>query len=221
MSQPGMDRESSTDDSRAVTVVDLGVGNIGSILNMLRLLRARPSVASSVDELAGATKVMLPGVGHWDHAAARLEQAGWREALVQLATVERTPVLGVCLGMQLLLEKSEEGDLPGLGLIPGRVAHFDFAGVAGETPRIPHMGWNVVTDAQPNELSPGDDAERRFYFAHSYHAADIASEHTIMQAHYGYDFACGVRRDNVWGVQFHPEKSHRFGMHLLSQFLGV
>src|SRR5688572_6637556 len=116
----------------AVTVVDLGVGNIGSIVNMLRFLRARPSVASSVEGLTGATKVILPGVGHWDHAAARIEQAGWREALVDLAMVERRPVLGVCLGMQLLLEESDEGDLPGLGLIPGRVAHFDHAGVPGE-----------------------------------------------------------------------------------------
>jgi len=208
-------------DSTAVTVVDLGVGNIGSIVNMLRLLRARPSVASSVEGLTEATKVILPGVGHGDHAAARIEQAGWRKALVDLAMVERRAVLGVCLGMQLLLEKSEEGDLPGLGLIPGRVAHFDFAGVTGEAPRIPHMGWNVVTDVRPHELSPNGDTERRFYFAHSYHAADIASEHTIMQAQYGYDFVCGVRRENVWGVQFHPEKSHRFGMRLLSQFLGV
>jgi glutamine amidotransferase len=150
-----------------------------------------------------------------------LDRDGWRGALIDVADVQLRPVLGVCLGMQLLLEKSEEGDLPGLGLVPGHVAHFDFAALEGAPPRIPHMGWNVVTDVRPNELSSGDETERRFYFAHSYHAQDVPDINAIMRAHYGYEFVCGVRRDNVWGVQFHPEKSHKFGMHLLAQFLAV
>lgn len=204
-----------------ISVVDLGVGNIGSVLNMLRYLGARPTVVDTVDDLDGPSKVMLPGVGHWDHAAARLDRDGWRSALTHVADVQRRPVLGVCLGMQLLLEKSAEGDLPGLGLVPGHVAPFDLERLGGTPLRVPHMGWNVVTDAQPNELSPGDDVERRFYFAHSYHAQDVPPENSIMRTHYGYDFVCGVRRDKVWGVQFHPEKSHKFGMRLLREFLAV
>ena len=222
MSQAGVERRARDSDAATVIVVDLGVGNIGSVVNMLRHVGARPSVASTVDGLVGSQRVVLPGVGNWDHAARRLDGEGWREALTHVATVERRPVLGVCLGMQLLLEKSDEGDAPGLGWIPGRVARFDFSGDDGPAVlRVPHMGWNVVTDASPNPLSPGDEVERRFYFAHSFHAVDIDAEHAVLRAHYGYDFVCGVRRENVWGVQFHPEKSHRFGMQLLSRFMGM
>jgi glutamine amidotransferase len=211
-----------TPDSRTVTVAHLGIGNVGSVVNMLRHLGHAVRVSSSPDEIAAADKVVLPGVGHWETAVRQLDELGVREALGEVVS-RGVPALGICLGMQLLLEASEEGSGPGLGFVPGKVVHFrETVGADGQTLRVPHMGWNAVEpttlqDPIVSRLEP----DSRFYFVHSYHADGVPSDNILLTASYGYEFACGVRHENVWGFQFHPEKSHRFGMALMRAFAEV
>lgn len=199
-----------------VTVVDVGIGNIASICNMVRRAGYRPGVARSSDDVVGASRLILPGVGRWDNAMTRLRDAGMDVALKDAVIRDRRPILGICLGMQILLESSDEGQLPGLGWIPGRNRRFDPPDSIQI--KVPHMGWNIV-HVVPNMLTRDLGEEPRYYFVHSYHAAEVPSESVIMTAHHGYDFACGINHQNIWGVQFHPEKSHKFGVQLFRNFL--
>lgn len=212
----------STPDSPIVTVAHLGIGNVGSVVNMLRHLGHAARVSSSPDEIASADKVVLPGVGHWETAVRQMDELGLREPLQDVVS-RGVPTLGICLGMQLLLEASEEGPGPGLAFVPGKVVRFrDTVDGHGQTLRVPHMGWNAVS-----LIAPGDpvvsrlEPDSRFYFVHSFHAVDVPPENTLLTASYGYDFVCGVRHGNVWGFQFHPEKSHQFGMALMRAFAAV
>lgn len=199
-----------------VTIVDYGVGNIGSIINMIDKVGGRAKATGQPDELLAADKLVLPGVGSFDHAMARLSSLGLVDVLKQRAS-EGATFFGICLGMQLLAESSEEGELPGLGLIPGRVRRFSFEGEHQKL-RIPHMGWNRVTPAREHALCRSLD-EARFYFVHSYYFDCADPTDVLFRTSYGNSFASGINRKNVMGVQFHPEKSHRFGMQLLSNFL--
>jgi glutamine amidotransferase len=201
-----------------LVVVDAGIGNLGAIPNMLKRIGASATVTNERSQIEAADRLILPGVGAFDPAMQTLNDLGIVDALTEKATVERVPILGVCLGMQLLFERSEEGSLPGLGWISGRVMKFALNG-ADRTLRIPHMGWNWVERANDAALFAGFEETPRFYFAHSYHVepADVAD--VAGWTEYGYRFAASVQHENIGGIQFHPEKSHRFGLKVFENFL--
>ena len=201
-----------------VTVVDYGIGNLGAIPNMLRRVGVEAVVSADPDVVARAERLIVPGVGAYDAGVRNLRASGLWEVLEKKALVERVPVLGLCLGMELLSERSEEGELPGLGWIPGRVVRFRMP--ADSRLRVPHMGWNTVAARRPSPLADVIDGAR-FYFAHSYYFEPAQPESTAGVTTYGYPFASVVHQDNIVGVQFHPEKSHRFGLALLARFAGA
>jgi len=198
-----------------ITVVNYGMGNLGSVANMLKKVGATCEIADSETQVAAAAKILLPGVGRFDMAMARLNQLGWVEPLRDKAR-SGTPILGICLGMQLFADHSEEGDVAGLGLIPGDVRRFRFD---GQTPlRVPHMGWNRVRIHKRHPLIQGLDENAKFYFVHSYCFQCREPDDCLLTTPYGEHFSSAVQRDNVMGMQFHPEKSHRYGMLLLKNF---
>ncbi len=202
-----------------ITIIDYGAGNIGSVLNMIKHVGGEAGVASNAAGVLAATKILLPGVGSFDNAMTRLAGLGLVEPLMERAKAG-IPLLGICLGMQLLANESEEGRMAGLGLIPGRVCRFSFEGEAARL-KIPHMGWNSVTPARVHPLVAGLEEGARFYFVHSYHFVCDSEEDVLLKSVYGYPFTSGVQRGNVMGVQFHPEKSHRFGMQLIRNFVDL
>jgi len=199
-----------------IVVVDLGLGNLGSIANMLRKIGAEAVISSSEEEIDRASKLILPGVGAFDPAIEGLEERGLRPVLDEMAIDKKIPTLGICLGMQLLVSGSEEGKRPGLGWIPGRAIRFESGERRGEL-RVPHMGWNSVHPARDHALFDGLESPR-FYFVHSYHVVCENSDHVLGRTPYGTDFVSAIQKGNIMGTQFHPEKSHRFGMALLANF---
>lgn len=203
-----------------MTVIDYGLGNVLAFVNLYNRLNIPVAVAKTAADLAGATRLILPGVGSFDHAMEQLDASGMRATLEQLVIEQRVPVLGICVGMQILAKRSDEGRLDGLCWIDGTVRKFDLAKLPRGT-NLPHMGWNDVAPRAEGGLFKGLEQDGRFYFLHSYYF-DCAQETSVL-AHtdYGQAFHCAVRRDNVYGVQFHPEKSHHFGAQLLSNFAEV
>lgn len=203
-----------------ITIVDYGAGNIGSVENMLRRLGIPAMRCSDADGLGPATHILLPGVGSFDRGMRLLRQRGLDKALTEAVVGRGVPLLGICLGMQLLADRSEEGNETGLGWIPGDVRRFRLDGLRVRLP-IPHMGWNAVAPATDSPLARALPADARFYFVHSYHFEPHDAGHVLMRTTYGHEFASAVSRNNVYGVQFHPEKSHRFGMLLLQAFAAL
>ena len=193
------------------------MGNLGSVLNMFRHIDAPAWISGDKDEIARAKKLLLPGVGAFGQAMRAIADAGLRSVLDHKALVEKTPVLGICLGMQLLVDRSEEGDEPGLGWIAGEARRFP----KDLDLKVPHMGWNVAHPAGDDPLTRDLGEDPRFYFVHSYYVSVARAEDRLLRAHYGLDFDAGIRSGNIWGVQFHPEKSHRFGKQLLKNFADV
>lgn len=202
--------------SAAITIVDYGIGNIASIANMLRKAGYSSELTGDHDRIAAAEKIILPGVGAFDRAAIRLRETGLRDVVIERARAG-VPVLGVCLGMQLLLDGSEEGEEEGLGLIPGQVRRFPRE-IADGTLRVPHMGWNTVHRTGHAEVLADVESGDRFYFVHSYFVEPADAADTLATTTHGVTFTSMVTHGNVTGVQFHPEKSHRTGMRLLSDF---
>lgn len=201
-----------------ITIVDYGLGNIAAFLNVYKRLNVPAKTARSAAELDDAERIVLPGVGAFDHAMALLEQSGMKSALERKVVEEKVPVVGICVGMQLLADRSEEGAAPGLGWVPGTVRHFRSMPTPPSLP-LPHMGWNDVAALPGHDgLFRGLEQEARFYFLHSFYYDCEDPTDRAATAFYGTSFACAVRRDNVWGVQFHPEKSHHFGAMLLKNF---
>lgn len=200
-----------------ITVVDYGAGNIGSVLNMIRKVGGHAVASGQSDELLKAEKILLPGVGSFDNAMSRLKNLALIEVLQERAEAG-VPFFGICLGMQLLSNNSEEGTLPGLGLIPGSVRRFKFDAEQAHL-KIPHMGWNRAEPLREHSICKGLENDARFYFVHSYFYECEKPEHVLFKSTYGSDFASGIQRENVMGVQFHPEKSHRYGMQLLKNFI--
>jgi len=201
-----------------IVIVDYGMGNLGSILNMLKKIGVSARVSSDTHEIEAAEKLILPGVGAFDTGMLRLRELGLLEILDSKAFVHKTPVLGVCLGMQLLTKESEEGLLPGLGWIDGKAIRFRFDPKQSNL-KIPHMGWNSVTIHREGSLFKGMDQDVRFYFVHSYHIVCNDEQDVLATTDYGYGFVSAVQRENIMGAQFHPEKSHKFGMKLLKNFV--
>ena len=199
-----------------ITIIDYGMGNTGSIVNMLKKIGIKSQITSDSEEIAKARKIILPGVGHFDRAMERIEQSGLREILDQKALKEKVPFLGICLGMQLLTKSSEEGLCTGLGWIPAKTVRFYFP--EGSPLKIPHMGWNMVQRSTLSPLTENFEPEHRFYFVHAYHAQVEDEKYSILKTEHGYSFDSAIQNDNIFGVQFHPEKSHRFGMRLLENF---
>ena len=205
-----------------IKILDYGVGNTASILNMIRKVGGKAELCSKPSELDSATAIILPGVGSFDNAMIKLKNSGLLDVLCSKVLKEKIPFLGICLGMHLLFERSEEGKLPGLGWIMGNVVRFNFSGMQpNERFNIPHMGWNVVKPKMYKNLFLGLENEARFYFIHSYHVNCSNASDVLATANYGYDFTCSVHHDNIWGLQFHPEKSHRFGFQLFKNFLNI
>jgi len=200
-----------------IAIIDYGLGNIQAFVNVYRRLQIPVCVATSADMLAAATKLILPGVGAFDHAMARLNASGMREKLDELVRNENMPILGICVGMQMLADGSDEGGLPGLGWIPGRVRALADTCCAEKLP-LPHMGWNDVKTVQSSVLFSGLEDSACFYFLHAYYFQCNQPEHAVAVTTYGLDFTCAVADENIHGVQFHPEKSHGFGVTLLKNF---
>ena len=202
-----------------IVILDYGMGNTGSIINMIRRIGGDAVISADERDIFTAAALILPGVGAFDNGMKRLRASGMLPLIEKCVFEDKIPFLGICLGMQLLFDSSEEGTLPGLAWISGRVKRFDFSGTNVNGLKIPHMGWNLVAPKQDHPLFVGLGADARFYFVHSYHAVCSDEHHAIAFTEYGYSFACAVQKENIFGVQFHPEKSHKFGMTLLKNFV--
>ncbi len=197
----------------SVSLVAYGLGNLGSVVNMLKRAGSDVRLVSTPEEILDSERVLLPGIGAFDEGMARLRDQGLESPLLEFAASGR-PLFGICLGMQLLLDGSEEGDAPGLGLIPGRSVRF----TEKEGLRVPHMGWNMVEPTRADPLVDGLPNDSRFYFVHSYRVVPERDEDQLGTTNYGGPFASMIRSGNVMGAQFHPEKSHSFGMTILRNF---
>lgn len=199
-----------------IAIIDYGLGNLGSIANMLKVIGEKSVITSEADKIKGADKLILPGVGAFDAGMSHLNESGLVDVIKKEAASGK-PMLGICLGMQLLGLSSEEGELSGLGLIDFSCKRFDIPEEMGL--KVPHMGWDVVDFKKQAALLDGIEGRQRYYFVHSYHALCQHPEDVMMTCDYGYEFACAVNKGNVYGVQFHPEKSHDFGMRLFENFV--
>jgi glutamine amidotransferase len=198
-----------------ITLVDYGLGNIQAFANIYKSIGIPCSIARDIETLSRASRLILPGVGAFDWAMQRLEASGLRPALDDLVLTKQTPVLGICVGMQMMANRSEEGHLPGLGWIPGDVKRFDESLLPSKT-SLPHMGWNGIAP-KPHPLF-ANISDPCFYFLHSYYFLPLSPEQVLAEAEYGMQFAAAVCMDHFMGVQFHPEKSHHWGIQLLQNF---
>lgn len=198
-----------------IVVVDYGVGNIVSVLNMLKRVGAKAKASNSREDIEQADKLILPGVGAFDAGMQTLRKSGLIEVLDEQVLDKQKPVMGVCLGSQMLGNGSEEGSEPGLGWIDMDIVRFE----KREGRKVPHMGWNEVDPRLQHPILTGLNQMSRFYFVHSYYMLPRHAENTLLTANYGQQFTAAVVRDNILGFQFHPEKSHKFGMQLFKNFV--
>jgi imidazole glycerol-phosphate synthase subunit HisH len=200
-----------------IAIIDYDIGNLGAVANMLNRLGAACEITADAERIAQAERIVLPGNGAFDACMRNLRASGLVPLLERKVLEERVPLLGICVGAQMLGHGSEEGVEPGLGWMDLRVRRFpELPGL-----RVPHMGWNEVKANPAHPLAAGMGADTRFYFVHSYYIEPARPEDVLLQAEYGIPFAAGVARGNIAGVQFHPEKSHRFGKRLLANFAEV
>lgn len=199
-----------------IAIVDYGLGNVQAIANIYQKLGVPVTLARTASDIAAGERIVLPGVGAFDHAIERLDASGMRGALDE-AVKGGAPVLGICVGMQMLATRSDEGKLPGLGWVGGEVRKFDVSKFEQRT-HLPHMGWNDVEPAAGEPLFRDLETDARFYFLHSYYFEPASGGSVVASADYNGTFACGVRSGKVYGVQFHPEKSHQWGIKLLRNF---
>lgn len=200
-----------------IGIIDYGLGNVRAFANVYKNLNLPAIIVKHPNELKKVSKVILPGVGAFDYAMQKLDQSGMRQFLDEKVLEHHVPVLGICVGMQILANSSDEGSLPGLGWIDGVVKRFNFS--SSKRPLIvPHMGWNNVKAIKTNGLLKGLDQDARFYFLHSYYFQCQNNEDVFAVTHYGSDFACAVNSGDIFGIQFHPEKSHQCGIQLLNNF---
>ena len=202
-----------------IAIIDYGLGNIQAFVNIYKRLHIPVSIAGSVEDLACADKIILPGVGSFDWAMTKLNDSGMCACLDDLVLNKGCPVLGICVGMQMMAKHSEEGDLPGLGWLDAEVKKFSNTSPKGNRMILPHMGWNNVKPGKTNCLFKDMAEDARFYFLHSYYFLPAREDNVLAVTEYdGFLFASSVRTENIFGVQFHPEKSHRWGINLLKNF---
>lgn len=204
-----------------IAIVDYGAGNIRSVQNMLRALGLPARIVQSGQDLDGAERIILPGVGHFDHGMALLEERGFIPAMNEMVIEGGIPLLGICLGAQLIARRSDEGRLPGLGWVAADVVAFDRSRLQAGL-RVPHMGWSETWLADgaplPRAFQDAFAEDARFYYVHGFHLLCDDPRQAVLRSWYGYEFAAGVMRGNVMGMQFHPEKSHEFGRRVLRAF---
>lgn len=200
-----------------ITIIDYGTGNLNSIKNMFKRIGIDSLISNSTEDILNADKLILPGVGAFDYGMTQLHHSGLVEAMNEKVINQKVPILGICLGVQLLTQSSEEGKMPGLGWIKGRTVAFDKAKLLSNQ-KVPHMGWANVTDYKSSKLFENMFEEPRFYFVHSYHLEIENPTEVMVNVNYGYNFVAGIEKDNILGVQFHPEKSHKYGMRVLENF---
>ncbi len=203
-----------------IAIIDYGSGNIQAIKNIYKRLNIDCQLVSEPADLAGASKIILPGVGAFDNAMAQLNRSGMREVLDVLVLEKNVPVLGVCIGMQIMASSSEEGRLAGLNWIDASIKLLDESKIAHK-PKVPHMGWNEVKLKREHAVFQSVDLQRGFYFLHSYYMQCIDSNDVLASANYGVDFDCAINRGNIFGFQFHPEKSHANGIQIFKNFAGL
>jgi len=199
-----------------ITIVNYGVGNLASIKNMLKKAGYESELATDIDSIEKATKIILPGIGAFDHCMIEFNKSGLREMVTHKVMEEKTPLLGICVGLQMLMEDSEEGVEKGLGWIAGSTIKFKKEKL-GDL-KIPHMGWTNVQIVKNTSLTENLGDQPRFYFVHSYHVQPDDESDVMLKAQYGYDFTAALNRNNIYGAQFHPEKSHKYGMQILGNF---
>jgi len=205
-----------------IAIVDAGIGNLRSVQKMFEKAGTRAVVTGDPETVLAAGKLVLPGVGHFGAAMRALEESGLGDALRATVLGRGTPILGICLGMQLFARSSEEGDVQGFGWVPSTVRRFQFPAdlALREKLKIPNIGWRAVRPTRESPLFSGP-GEHRFYFVHSYHLVADHDATIIATGHYGQDFTAVIGYNNIWGVQFHPEKSHHFGLELLRRFAAL
>lgn len=201
----------------SIVIIDYGMGNIGSIANMIKFVGAKSIITSDKKIIENASKVILPGVGHFDKAMQNIQQLDLQDVITYKAMEQKIPFLGICLGMQLMCNRSEEGNLDGLKFIDADVCHFSFA--EDSQLKIPHMGWNTIIKNKTMPILDGLDSNSRFYFVHSYFVKCNKAEDTLTYTDYGGRFTSAFLSDNLIGAQFHPEKSHKFGVKLFKNFI--
>lgn len=200
-----------------IAVLDYGLGNFGSVIRMIEKVGGTAKRISTPDEVKRADKLILPGVGHFDRGMSQIAEYGLLESVRERVLLQGIPLLGICLGMQLLCSGSEEGVLAGIGLVEADVCKF--RPIDGQILKVPHMGWNTIRVIRSNPLVEAVSEEQRFYFVHSYFVKPRTPDLEILSANHGIDFCAAFQKDHIFGVQFHPEKSHRFGMALMKRFV--
>lgn len=199
-----------------IAIIDYGMGNVGSIKNILSHVGAKDiQISSERDILKKADKLILPGVGAFDKGVENLKSSGLFDIIKEAVVCDKKPILGICLGMQLLGRSSEEGKKKGLELIAFENVKF----ISTESLKVPHMGWDYVDIKRTEPIVKGLDSLQRYYFVHSYYAKCDSQDNILMTSNYGHEFAAAVVMDNIIGVQFHPEKSHQFGMKIMENFV--
>jgi len=200
-----------------ITIIDYDMGNLGSLLNIIKHVGGKAKISSSPEEISEANKIILPGVGRMDMGIKKLKETKIDKAIYHAVKSNQSKILGVCLGMHLLFEYSEEGNINGLGLLKGRVAKFSFNG--NKKLKIPHMGWNKVVFSNESSFFSSLENNRYFYFVHSYHVICQEKSNIAATCNYGYSFACAVESNGILGAQFHPEKSHTNGKNFYKKFI--
>ena len=200
-----------------IAIIDYGMGNLGSVFNMFKKIGAEAIITSDPDKIYKASKILLPGVGAFDTAMNKINNSQLLPLLNEKALVAKIPILGICLGMQLLTHGSDEGLLPGLGWIEGQT--ISFKGKLQNNYKIPHMGWNSVNFQTKHKILEEFEGDISFYFVHSYYVKVMNEKNSLMKTQYGINFDSAIFKDNIFGAQFHPEKSHKYGMQLFKNFV--
>lgn len=200
-----------------ISIIDYGVGNLGSISNMINYIGGQSKIINSPSEINESTKLILPGVGRYDYGISKLKESNFIESLNTKVLNDKVPILGICLGAQLMCKKSEEGFVDGLGWLDAEVKKFKI----NDELRVPHMGWNYVKSKKSTKISNLGQEDERFYFVHSYYMSPNCDDDIMFETNYGGFFASGLNKNNIYACQFHPEKSHKYGISLMKRFLEI